>query len=90
MKNVSLVILCIYLLSNYQLVNGNNQQENEPNGRYFKFYNLDLILILQDIDPCTLPMVVGPCEAIISRYYYNQDTNECVEFDYGGCEGYYI
>jgi len=36
---------------------------------------------------CELPMVIGPCEALIPRYYYNAEQGDCVEFSYGGCEG---
>ena len=38
-------------------------------------------------DICALPGVVGPCEAIIPRYYYNAVTGQCEYFEYGGCDG---
>ena len=38
-------------------------------------------------DICSLPGVVGPCEAIIPRYYYNAVTEQCESFEYGGCNG---
>lgn len=36
---------------------------------------------------CLLPKDPGPCEALISRYYYNQYSGRCEHFYYGGCEG---
>ncbi|XP_051792069.1 tissue factor pathway inhibitor 2 isoform X2 [Erpetoichthys calabaricus] len=38
-------------------------------------------------DICLLPKDDGPCRAILSRYYYNRYTQQCEEFEYGGCEG---
>ena len=35
-------------------------------------------------DICSLPGVVGPCEAYIPRYYYNAVTGQCESFIYGG------
>ncbi|MGA7826606.1 MAG: BPTI/Kunitz domain-containing protein [Geobacteraceae bacterium] len=29
----------------------------------------------------------GPCKAISWKYYFNQKSNSCDEFLYGGCEG---
>lgn len=36
---------------------------------------------------CELPVVPGPCEALIPRYYYNSSTRRCEQFSYGGCCG---
>jgi len=36
---------------------------------------------------CYLKPEVGPCDAAIPRYYYDQDEGECKEFTWGGCEG---
>lgn len=38
-------------------------------------------------DPCVQPVKVGPCEAIIKRFYFNSMTGECERFYYGGCDG---
>uniref|UniRef100_A0A8C6WJ69 BPTI/Kunitz inhibitor domain-containing protein n=1 Tax=Neogobius melanostomus TaxID=47308 RepID=A0A8C6WJ69_9GOBI len=38
-------------------------------------------------DICLLPPEPGPCEAYIPRYHYNQKTQKCEEFVYGGCHG---
>jgi hypothetical protein len=32
-------------------------------------------------------MVVGPCKALIPRFYYNAESGKCEPFDYGGCQG---
>ncbi|HVU03694.1 MAG TPA: BPTI/Kunitz domain-containing protein [Polyangiaceae bacterium] len=36
---------------------------------------------------CREPQVVGPCEAAMSRYYYDSETRSCAPFTYGGCNG---
>ena len=36
---------------------------------------------------CTLPLVKGPCRARKTRFYYDQRTNQCRMFIYGGCRG---
>lgn len=36
---------------------------------------------------CELTPDPGPCEALIERYFYNQETGECEMFHWGGCEG---
>eukprot|EP00105_Crassostrea_gigas_P016167 XP_011433452.1 PREDICTED: eppin-like [Crassostrea gigas] len=36
---------------------------------------------------CRQPKVVGPCKALIPRYWYNKRTKRCERFDYGGCQG---
>ena len=36
---------------------------------------------------CTLPPVKGPCRARKKRFYYDQQTNQCRMFIYGGCRG---
>uniref|UniRef100_A0A158R5U1 Papilin n=1 Tax=Syphacia muris TaxID=451379 RepID=A0A158R5U1_9BILA len=36
---------------------------------------------------CMLPKEVGRCRASFIQYYYDKESNQCVEFIYGGCEG---
>jgi len=36
---------------------------------------------------CALPYDTGPCDAAITRYWFNVDTGRCEAFTYGGCEG---
>ncbi|KAH0619359.1 hypothetical protein JD844_019404, partial [Phrynosoma platyrhinos] len=38
-------------------------------------------------DVCRLPKVVGPCDAVFPRWFYNWETQKCEEFNYGGCGG---
>jgi len=64
-----------------------------------KILNLKIFLILISIiacepekpDPlptkCYLKPEVGPCEAAIPVYYYDQKEGECKEFTWGGCQG---
>ena len=40
-----------------------------------------------DGETCSLPKVVGPCEAAMAAFWFNNETQECEEFSYGGCEG---
>ncbi len=37
--------------------------------------------------PCELEPDPGPCFAAIPAYYFNQETQSCAEFTYGGCAG---
>jgi hypothetical protein len=39
------------------------------------------------VHACALPVVTGPCEALIPRFYYDSVTHTCRSFSYGGCEG---
>ena len=54
-----------------------------------KVFALSLIvvqtLVLSDI--CVLDPDVGPCDAVVPRYYYNPQTLRCEEFIWGGCGG---
>lgn len=43
--------------------------------------------IEKQTDICKLQKVVGPCEALTSKYFYNTETRQCEEFKYGGCDG---
>ncbi|CAM4663608.1 unnamed protein product [Leuciscus chuanchicus] len=36
---------------------------------------------------CRLPIVPGPCEAIIPRWAFDSSVGKCVSFTYGGCKG---
>jgi tellurite resistance-related uncharacterized protein len=36
---------------------------------------------------CILIPQTGPCKGFITKYYFNQTTNNCQEFTYGGCRG---
>ncbi|KAM7540797.1 hypothetical protein Aperf_G00000044610 [Anoplocephala perfoliata] len=40
------------------------------------------------LDPiCKLPQDVGPCRAMIKRWFYDTSKGTCAEFYYGGCRG---
>ena len=41
----------------------------------------------QDGGLCKLPAAVGDCRAAIPRWYYNEASNICEEFIWGGCDG---
>jgi hypothetical protein len=38
-------------------------------------------------DACTLIPNPGMCEAAIQKYYFNQETQQCEDFSWGGCGG---
>ena len=44
----------------------------------------DDLVIIQN---CDLLPEVGPCDAAIPIYYFNQENNQCEEFLWGGCNG---
>ncbi len=39
------------------------------------------------LDPCELPKVVGPCHGRQPRFHFDRSLRRCVQFDYGGCLG---
>ena len=39
------------------------------------------------IDACTLSPEPGMCFAAIQMYYFNQETQQCQDFTWGGCGG---
>ena len=38
-------------------------------------------------DVCRLPADVGPCAAVIPRWFFNDQSGECELFNWGGCGG---
>ncbi|KRY84387.1 Uncharacterized protein T4D_13764 [Trichinella pseudospiralis] len=38
-------------------------------------------------DPCLLPLVYGQGSENLTRFYYNEITDQCVQFNYGGMAG---
>ncbi|XP_048244547.1 tissue factor pathway inhibitor 2-like [Haliotis rufescens] len=40
-----------------------------------------------DREVCQLTRELGPCRALMPRYFYNQATRRCQQFYYGGCQG---
>ncbi|XP_069140172.1 uncharacterized protein [Argopecten irradians] len=36
---------------------------------------------------CDQPMDIGPCKALVPRFFYNSTSKMCEPFSYGGCEG---
>lgn len=39
------------------------------------------------IDQCQLPKVEGPCRGDFRQWYYDQNSDRCFQFRYGGCQG---
>ncbi|XP_031784533.1 papilin isoform X3 [Nasonia vitripennis] len=38
-------------------------------------------------DPCTMPVLVGPCNGSMPQFYYDRSADACYQFDYSGCQG---
>jgi len=38
-------------------------------------------------DPCTLEKDMGPCRAVLMKWYFSAEDGTCKEFQYGGCAG---
>ena len=38
-------------------------------------------------DKCLQPKLVGPCDALETRYYYDAKEGQCRDFKFGGCQG---
>ncbi|MCG9873477.1 MAG: BPTI/Kunitz domain-containing protein [Leptospiraceae bacterium] len=36
---------------------------------------------------CSMLPDGGPCRALIPGFYYDADSNNCLDFNYGGCKG---
>ena len=47
----------------------------------------ELLCSYLSCDPCGAEPNPGPCLAAILAYYYNQESGNCEEFTWGGCEG---
>ncbi|ODM87072.1 Kunitz-type serine protease inhibitor APEKTx1 [Orchesella cincta] len=39
------------------------------------------------LDACSQPKDAGLCRAKIPKFFYNTETKQCEQFDWGGCEG---
>ncbi|XP_067939856.1 papilin-like [Watersipora subatra] len=42
---------------------------------------------LSEDDKCLLPPQAGPCNGYFIRWYYDNVSNQCVQFMFGGCQG---
>ncbi|XP_037075335.1 BPTI/Kunitz domain-containing protein-like [Pollicipes pollicipes] len=36
--------------------------------------------------PCQEPLKVGPCKALVDRYYFSSTVGTCLPFFWGGCQ----
>ena len=55
--------------------------------KIFEFWIHSGMFGLNTVDICTLEKDVGPCEALIPKYFYNSETGECEQFMWGGRDG---
>ncbi|XP_069360607.1 papilin isoform X3 [Maniola hyperantus] len=56
-------------------------RNNFPSLEYCQYYCSPA----QDI--CQLPMLSGPCDASLMRWFYDSTTDSCSQFTYSGCDG---
>ncbi|XP_072254004.1 tissue factor pathway inhibitor a isoform X2 [Leuresthes tenuis] len=40
-----------------------------------------------DKNPCHLPEAPGPCRGLVTRYFFDSNSQQCKHFFYGGCFG---
>ncbi|MBD78681.1 MAG: alpha-1-antitrypsin [Crocinitomicaceae bacterium] len=40
-----------------------------------------------EFSQCQVKPDKGPCEASITKYYYDEASGSCKEFEWGGCQG---
>ncbi|KAM9365118.1 carboxypeptidase inhibitor SmCI-like [Pholidichthys leucotaenia] len=44
-------------------------------------------VVSDDKNPCQLEMVIGPCRGLVARYFFDNTSQQCKRFYYGGCFG---
>lgn len=42
---------------------------------------------MSPLDLCQLPKIEGPCRGDFRQWYYDKNSDRCLQFRYGGCEG---
>ncbi|XP_077523242.1 colostrum trypsin inhibitor-like [Amblyomma americanum] len=65
------------------------RKEGKPYPGTRSYYSVTLLPWWKLSQPavCSEPKVVGPCEAAMSRFFYNATSQACEHFVYGGCRG---
>ena len=63
----------------------NNKYETKEECEAVCVEETELSLYL--VDKCDQPIKPGPCLGNFTRWGYNQETETCEEFNYGGCKG---
>ncbi|XP_063744593.1 tissue factor pathway inhibitor a isoform X1 [Eleginops maclovinus] len=44
-------------------------------------------VVSDDKNPCHLPEAPGPCRGLVTRYFFDSNSQQCKHFFYGGCFG---
>lgn len=47
----------------------------------------EMCLVTENKSPCHLEDEPGPCRGLVPRYFFDQKSQECKQFFYGGCFG---
>lgn len=52
---------------------------------YSEITEFDIFIDYTNI--CIKPKDAGPCRALVPRFYFDADEQNCKKFNYGGCKG---
>lgn len=58
-----------------------------PCGRYGGFLDTPPHAAPVPAAACRLPIVPGPCQALMTRWAFDAAQGKCITFSYGGCKG---
>ncbi|XP_029937269.1 tissue factor pathway inhibitor a isoform X2 [Myripristis murdjan] len=47
----------------------------------------EMCVVSADKNPCHLAEAPGPCRGLVTRYFFDSESQECKHFFYGGCFG---
>ncbi|XP_077584107.1 carboxypeptidase inhibitor SmCI-like [Stigmatopora nigra] len=47
----------------------------------------EMCVVSADKNPCHLPRAEGPCRGLLTRYFFDDQSQQCKRFYYGGCFG---
>ncbi|XP_068602423.1 tissue factor pathway inhibitor a isoform X2 [Brachionichthys hirsutus] len=47
----------------------------------------EMCIVSDEKNPCHLPEAPGPCRGLLTRYFFDSETQQCKHFYYGGCFG---
>ena len=88
----NLLIACATLIAFalvITLMSGKSNAQESNTYLYFhkidSFYQIEYFILFLGV--CLLPKETGPCRALIISYFYDKETKQCAQFNYGGCGG---
>ena len=92
-KRVKMFLVCLFL----RLANRVDLDQNVRRHRVIWIFShsaaavqIDYLLVekisVLCFTVCSLAKDIGPCEALIPRYYFDTTTGQCQMFSWGGCQ----